>query len=123
MTMITPLFDILLILGLISSLYGVIGAIGALRLRRFVGFMILSSLGTICIAIGLHRTEAWAAGLYYLFHSTIIGAAFYLLCGWITAQRGEFKDHLNSCAAHETGKVAVDLLFYYCLDDGRLTAI
>jgi multicomponent K+:H+ antiporter subunit D len=89
------LFDILLILGLLSSLYGVIGAIGALRLRRFVGFMILSSLGTICIAIGLHRTEAWAAGLYYLFHSTIIGAAFYLLCGWITAQRGEFKDHLK----------------------------
>ena len=90
-----PLFDILLILGLISSLYGVLGAIGALRLRRFVGFMILSSLGTICVAIGLHRTEAWSAGLYYLFHSTVIGAAFYLLCGWITAQRGEFKDHIN----------------------------
>lgn len=89
-----PLFDILLILGLISSFYGVMGAIGALRLRRFVGFMILSSLGTICIAIGLHRTEAWSAGLYYLFHSTLIGAACYLLCGWITAQRGEFKDHL-----------------------------
>ena len=25
----------------------------------------------------------------------MIGAAFYLLCGWITAQRGEFKDHIN----------------------------
>ncbi|MCF9045607.1 monovalent cation/H+ antiporter subunit D [Acinetobacter nectaris] len=91
----SPLFDILLILGLITSVYGVIGAMGAIRLRRFVGFMILSSLGTICIGLGLHKPEAWAASLYYLLHSTIIGAAFYLLCGWITAQRGEFKDHLR----------------------------
>jgi formate hydrogenlyase subunit 3/multisubunit Na+/H+ antiporter MnhD subunit len=34
-----------LIIGLVTSLYGVIGAIGAERLRRFVGFMVLSSIG------------------------------------------------------------------------------
>ncbi|WOE30602.1 MULTISPECIES: monovalent cation/H+ antiporter subunit D [unclassified Acinetobacter] len=85
----------LLVLGLITSLYGAIGAIGAERLRRFVGFMILSSIGTIIIAIALFNTQAWAAALYYLVHSTLIGAAFYLLCGWITSQRGEFKDHLK----------------------------
>ncbi|SDB81485.1 monovalent cation/H+ antiporter subunit D [Acinetobacter boissieri] len=91
----TALFNILLALGLIGSLYGVIGALGAIRLRRFVGFMILSSLGTICVALGIDRPASWTAGLYYLFHSTIVGAAFYLLCGWITAQRGEFKDHFK----------------------------
>ncbi|MEB3753227.1 monovalent cation/H+ antiporter subunit D [Acinetobacter sp. MD2(2019)] len=89
------LFNFLLILGLLSSLYGVIGALGAIRLRRFVGFMILSSLGTICVALGLHQPQAWAGALYYLFHSTLIGSVCYLLCGWITAQRGEFKDHLK----------------------------
>ena len=89
------LFDYLLILGLATSLYGAIAALGAVRLRRFVGFMVLSSLGTVCIALALHQAQAWSAGLYYLFHSTIVGAAFYLLCGWITAQRGEFKDHLR----------------------------
>ena len=47
--------------------------------------------------VGWHitSTEAWAASLYYLVHSTLIGAAFYLLCGWITSQRGEFKDHFK----------------------------
>ena len=85
----------LLPIGLITSVYGVIGAIGAERLRRFVGFMILSSIGTLLVAIALFSTEAWAAGLYYLVHSTLIGAAFYLLCGWITSQRGEFKDHFK----------------------------
>jgi multicomponent K+:H+ antiporter subunit D len=60
----------LLIIGLITSLYGVIGAIGAERLRRFVGFMVLSSIGTLLIAIAMFNTQAWAAALYYLVHST-----------------------------------------------------
>lgn len=85
----------LLPIGLITSLYGVIGALGAERLRRFVGFMILSSIGTIIIAIALFNSQAWAAGLYYLVHSTLVGAAFYLLCGWISSQRGAHKDHLK----------------------------
>lgn len=87
---------ILLPLGLITSVYGVIGAIGAERLRRFVGFMVLSSIGTIIIALSLMNEAAWTAALYYLVHSTIIAAAFYLLCGWITSQRGQFKDHLKN---------------------------
>lgn len=85
----------LLPIGLITSLYGVIGALGAERLRRFVGFMVLSSIGTILIGFALFEQQAWAASLYYLVHSTVIVAAFYLLSGWITFQRGEFKDHLK----------------------------
>lgn len=87
--------DWLLPIGMITTVYGVFGAIGAERMRRFVGFMILSSVGTIIIALSLMTAEAWAAGLYYLVHSTIIAAVFYLLCGWITSQRGQFKDHLK----------------------------
>ena len=95
----------LLPIGLITSLYGVIGAIGAERLRRFVGFMMLSSIGTILIAIALFSTQAWTAALYYLVHSTLIAAAFYLFCGWVTAQRGEFKDHFNLAPQMKQHKV------------------
>jgi len=91
----TIIQNILLPIGLITSVYGVIGAIGSERLRRFVGFMILSSIGTILVTISLLTTEAWAAGLYYMVHSTIIAAAFYILCGWITSQRGQLKDHFK----------------------------
>ena len=85
----------LLPIGLITSLYGAIAAIGTDRLRRFIGFMILSSIGTILVAISLNNTAAWSAALYYMVHSTLIAAAFYLLSGWITSQRGEFKDHFK----------------------------
>ena len=101
----------LLPIGLITSVYGVIGAIGAERLRRFVGFMILSSIGTILIAISLFNTLAWAAALYYLVHSTIIAAAFYLLSGWITSQRGAFKDHFK-VAPHMKQQKTVSLTFF-----------
>ena len=90
------LSNVLLPIGLITSVYGVIGAIGSERLRRFIGFMILSSIGTIIVALPLMTTDAWTAALYYLVHSTIIAAAFYLLSGWITSQRGQFKDHFKN---------------------------
>lgn len=86
----------LLIIGIAGSLYGVLAAIGTDRLRRFIGFMILSSIGTILIAIALFSMKAWAAGLYYLVHSTFIAAVFYLLAEWICAQRSNaVRDHLK----------------------------
>ncbi|WP_333654889.1 monovalent cation/H+ antiporter subunit D [Acinetobacter johnsonii] len=106
---------ILLPIGLITSVYGVIGAMGAERLRRFIGFMILSSVGTILIAISLFNTLAWSAALYYLVHSTIIAAAFYILSGWITSQRGEFKDHFKIAPQMKQHKVVALTYFTIAL--------
>jgi multicomponent K+:H+ antiporter subunit D len=105
----------LLMIGLITSLYGVIGAIAAERLRRFVGFMVLSSIGTLLIAIAMLNTQAWSAALYYLVHSTLIAAAFYLFCGWITAQRGSFKDHLKVAPKIKQEKAAAFTYFTIAL--------
>lgn len=101
----------LLPIGLITSLYGVIAAIGADRLRRFVGFMVLSSIGTLLTAIAISNTQAWSGALYYLVHSTLIGAAFYLFCGWITSQRGDFKDHLKVAPRIKQEKAAMVTYF------------
>ena len=103
----------LLPIGLITSLYGVIAAIVADRLRRFVGFMVLSSIGTLLTAIAMSNTQAWSGALYYLVHSTLIGAAFYLFCGWITSQRGDFKDHLKVAPRIKQEKAA--MLTYFLI--------
>lgn len=105
----------LMVIGLITSFYGVIGALGADRLRRFVGFMVLSSIGTLLIAIAMFNTEAWAAALYYLVHSTLIAAAFYLFCGWMTSQRGSFKDHLKVAPRIKQEKAAAFTYFTIAL--------
>ncbi|MDM1249021.1 monovalent cation/H+ antiporter subunit D [Acinetobacter sp. R933-2] len=105
----------LLPIGLVTSLYGAIAALGAERLRRFVGFMILSSVGTILIAVSLLNEAAWMAGLYYMVHSTIIAASFYLLCGWITSQRGQFKDHLKIAPKMKQDKIVAITFFIIAL--------
>ena len=105
----------LLTIGLITSLYGAIAALGAERLRRFVGFMILSSVGTILVAIAMLNPQAWAGALYYMLHSTLIAAALYLIGGWITSQRGEFKDHLKVAPQIKQQKVASITFFIIAL--------
>lgn len=105
----------LLPIGLIGAIYGVIGAIGADRLRRFVGFMVLSSIGTLLIAIAMSNTLAWAGALYYLVHSTVIAAIFYLFCGWVTAQRGDFKDHLKIAPKMKNEKVMAMVFLFIAM--------
>jgi multicomponent K+:H+ antiporter subunit D len=105
----------LLPIGLLTSLYGVIGALASERLRRFVGFMVLSSIGTILVAIAMLNTQAWSAGLYYLIHSTLIAASFYLLCGWITSQRGAMKDHLKVAPKMKQDKALAVTFFLIAL--------
>lgn len=109
------LMNCLLVIGLVTSVYGVICAIGTERLRRFVGFMVLSSVGTILVAIGLNNTAAWAGALYYLVHSTLIAAAFYILSGWITSQRGEFKDHFKIAPLMKQNKLVSIVYFIIAL--------
>ncbi|MGI1795046.1 monovalent cation/H+ antiporter subunit D [Acinetobacter variabilis] len=109
------LMNCLLVIGVITSLYGAFGAIGTERLRRFVGFMILSSVGTILIAIAMNSTQAWAGALYYMVHSTLIGAAFYILSGWITSQRGEFKDHFKIAPQMKQNKLVSIVYFIIAL--------
>ena len=72
--------------------------------------MMLSSIGTILIAVSLFSTQAWAAGLYYLIHSTVIAATFYLLGEWISIQRGAHKDHLKTAPEMKQHKL-LSLLF------------
>ncbi|KAF7277648.1 hypothetical protein GWI33_002937, partial [Rhynchophorus ferrugineus] len=99
----------LLPIGIITSIYGVIAAIGAERLRRFIGFMILSSIGTILIGISLFSMQSWAASLYYLVHSTLIAATSYLFAEWISTQRS-LKDHFKLAPAMKQSKL-LSLIF------------
>lgn len=77
--------------------------------------MVLSSIGTLLIAIAMFNTQAWSAALYYVVHSTLIAAAFYLFCGWITSQRGAFKDHLKVSPKMKQEKAAAFTYFTIAL--------
>ncbi|GGG31910.1 monovalent cation/H+ antiporter subunit D [Chelatococcus composti] len=78
-----------------------IGAIGVLASRRLLDlacFAAVASMGTLLIAIGLFDEVGVTAALYYLVHSTVAGAALFLLVDLIAIRRGKARDTLSAAA-------------------------
>ena len=73
-------------------------------LREQVAYLVLASVATLLAAIGLNRTEALAAGLYYLLHSTLLAGAFFLLADLIRRSRGAASDRFDTVARIQDGR-------------------
>jgi multicomponent K+:H+ antiporter subunit D len=72
-----------------------IGALAAYRLRMLVAYVVISSAGTLLLAIGVGTVASVAAGLFYLVNSTLIAAALFLLVDRIAMRRGDLHDQLR----------------------------
>ncbi|MFW5967979.1 MAG: monovalent cation/H+ antiporter subunit D [Persicimonas sp.] len=84
----------LLPLALGTLFLGTLGVLASKRLGRTIGYLIIASLGTMLAAVGLYSSAAIGAALYYVMHSTLIGAGLFLLVEVIADQRGETEDRL-----------------------------
>jgi multicomponent K+:H+ antiporter subunit D len=62
------------------------------RLAAVVANLVVISTGVLLAAIADGTVEATAAALYYLVHTTLATAAFFLLSGRISRQRGDAAD-------------------------------
>lgn len=82
-------------LALMTLFFGMIGAMGSLRMRHMTGYLIIASLGTMMASIGLFTQASISGALYYLAHSTLIMALFFLLIERVSAQRGPFTDEIR----------------------------
>ncbi|MDP2261728.1 MAG: monovalent cation/H+ antiporter subunit D [Hydrogenophaga sp.] len=91
--------DWLLPLALTSSVLGVLGALAAHSMGRLVGYLTVSSVGTILAGVGMFTPETLSAALYYTLHSTIVIAGLFLLVELMAAQRGDALDKLRPATA------------------------
>ncbi len=73
--------------GAATVVVAALGALAANRLRSLLGQLVVGAAGLIFMTLGLGTAEAWAAGLFYLVHSTLAFAAFFLLADWVRRQR------------------------------------
>jgi multicomponent K+:H+ antiporter subunit D len=89
----------LLPMALTTSVLGALGALGSHTMGRLVGYLTVSSVGTILAAVGLFTPETLSAALYYTLHSTIVIAGLFLLVELMAAQRGEALDRLRPAVA------------------------
>jgi multicomponent K+:H+ antiporter subunit D len=82
------LVDMLLLpAAMLTLALGAVGVLASRTLLDLASYSILASMGTLLIAgVGLDA-RALAAALYYLLHSSLIGAALFLLVDLIAASR------------------------------------
>ena len=72
---------------LISLAIGMIGVLAAKKLDRLVAFSIIGSMGMVMVSIALFTPTGIAAALYYIVHSTLAGAALFLISDLVRAGR------------------------------------
>lgn len=82
--------------GALTLLVGAFGALASRSLRDALAWLVISSVGTATLALGLLGPEALAAALYYIVHSTLATGAMFLLAELIREQRGETGDLLRT---------------------------
>lgn len=100
------LFDVwLLPAALVSLAIGMLGVLAAKKLDRLVAFAVIGSMGMVMISISLFTPAAIAAALYYIVHSTLAGAALFLISDLV-----------------RTGRANVDLTAQPVMSGNALTA-
>lgn len=80
---------------LVTLVLGMVGVLAARRLAELAGYAVIASAGTLLTAVALFTPQAMGAALYYLVHSTLTGAALFLLAGLVAARRTEQGDRIS----------------------------
>ncbi|WP_456377970.1 monovalent cation/H+ antiporter subunit D [Thiolapillus sp.] len=82
-------------LGLITLLLAALGVMAARGLREQVAYLVLASVATLLIGVGLMTPAALSATLYYMVHSTLIAGAMFLLADVVLRARGIYEDRFE----------------------------
>jgi NADH-quinone oxidoreductase subunit M len=81
----TPL---IIVLSLISILYGAFLAIGAKDIKRLIAYTSISHFGFITLGIFAMTTQAQSGATLYMFNHAFSTAALFLVAGWMATRRG-----------------------------------
>ena len=77
---------------LASAVIGFAGVFTARGLAEQAAYGVIGSTGTLMIAVATWSADSLGAGLYYLVHSTLAGAALFLVADVVARRRGSYGD-------------------------------
>ncbi|GAB4261730.1 MAG: monovalent cation/H+ antiporter subunit D [Pararhodobacter sp.] len=80
--------DVLMPAALVTLALGMIGVLSGGTLSRVASFAAIGSMGTLFLAVSGFTEPGIGAALYYLVHSTLAGAALFLVVDQVRARRG-----------------------------------
>ena len=109
----------LLWLGLITLIAAALGVVAATFVRRQVAYLIIASVGTILIALGLaagpERDLAISGALFYWIHTTVLSAGFFLLAGLMMRHRPQQGDAIAPAPPMPQAILVGSLFFAYAI--------
>lgn len=80
--------SLLLPAAIATLVLGALGVLGAKTLPKLAAFSAIASMGNLFIAVAGFTPQSTAAALYYLLHSTLAGAALFLIGDLLIRRRG-----------------------------------
>ncbi len=80
--------NVLLVLGLLTMLVGILGAIAQSDIKRLLSFTLVSHIGYMIFGIGLSTASGLSGAVYYVAHHIIVQTTLFLVVGLIERQAG-----------------------------------
>jgi multicomponent Na+:H+ antiporter subunit D len=80
--------ELLLAISAATMIFGVLGAISQLDIKRILSYHIISQIGYMILGIGLFVPQALAGALFYIVHHVIVKSALFLISGVVQETTG-----------------------------------
>jgi multicomponent Na+:H+ antiporter subunit D len=101
--------ELLLALSAFTMLFGVLGAISQIDMKRILSYHIISQIGYMILGIGLFTTQALAGALFYIVHHVIVKSALLLISGVVQETAG--TTHLKALGGLQARSWVLSTLF------------
>jgi len=79
------------VIAIATMLVGVVGALGASDIRRMLGYIVISGIGTMLAGVALGSADGLSGAIFYALHSMVLMTALYLIAGQAARLGGSFS--------------------------------
>ena len=102
-------------LGIVTLVLGAFGVMSATRLKEQIAYLVLASVATLLIAIGINTPTALSGALYYTLHSTLIAGGFFLYADTFSTLRGKYGDEIARTPAFKSMIFSGSIFFAFAV--------
>ncbi len=82
--------SMILMLSVMTMIFGALGAIPQTDLRKVFSFLLISHIGYMTLGLGLFSAAGLAAAIFYLFHHMLVKTNLFLICGLVARAGGGY---------------------------------
>ena len=101
--------------GLLTLLLATFGVMSSKELKTQIAYLVLVSVSTLLISVGMHSVDAMSGTIYYMIHSTLTAGGFFLLADLIVRSRGKIGGKLIKAPFFEKGVLIGALFFVFAI--------